>query len=436
MIQKLIEKKLKGLTKAALKKQRPKIVTITGSVGKTSTKEAIYNVLKTRFRVRRSQKNYNNEIGVPLTVVGQYSPGKSIFGWLGLFYKFLGLILFKDKNYPEVLVLEVAADKPGDLEYLMAMLPEGLLKVAVLTAVAPSHLEFFGDLEGVFKEKIIPFFYLTENGFAVLNKDNCDLAKIKQTAQKRFITYGVARGRAWGSLGEEGLEGDITAENIKVAEEGLAFTIKHQGNSAEFLLEGAVSPHQVYALLAGVCVGLALGMGFAETMAGLKNYSVLPGRMRKVEGIKGSLIIDDTYNSSPVAASCALEALSSLPFGKRKIAVLGDMLEMGRESEQLHRQVGKIAAGLELDYLFTFGKQAEFISKEATKEGMRESAVSHFFGQLGLCERLQELIQPGDVVLIKASQGMRLEKVTKALMARPQRAAGLLVRQGKKWLKK
>lgn len=427
-MKKLLEKKLKILTKLALKKQRPKIVTITGSVGKTSTKEAIYNVLEKKFKVRRSVKNYNNEIGVPMTVVGEDSPGKNPFGWLKVFFKFFSLIFWKKRNYPEVLVLETAADKPGDLQYLMKMLPQGLLKVAVLTAVSESHLEFFGNLEGVFKEKIIPFFYLTENGFAVLNEDDCDLEKIKQKAVQgqtlyKFITYSLHK------------KADVVADNLRVEDKGVAFTIKCEGNSAEFLMEEAVSFHQVYAVLAGVCVGIALGMELTEILSGLKNYNILPGRMRKIKGIHESLIIDDTYNSSPVAALRALQALQGLPFGRRKIAVLGDMLEMGPQSEQLHRQIGRLAAELKIDYLFTFGKQAEFISKEAVTAGMRESAVLHFYGQLGLREHLEGFLQSGDVVLIKASQGMRLEKLVKALMESPERAPKLLVRQDKEWLK-
>lgn len=404
--------------------QRPKIITITGSVGKTTTKEAVFAVLEKKFNVRRSLKNFNNEIGVPLTVVGCDSPGKSVAGWIEVFFKFIGLALFKRKKYPDVLVLEIAADKPGDLKYLMSMIPKKLLKATVLTAVSASHLEFFGDIDGVFKEKTLPFGYLKDNGFAILDKDNCDFEKIRQKFQKKFITYAIKQ------------PAEVTAVDLRATKEGITFIIKYHGNSSEFLLEDAVSPHQVYSLLAGVAVGISLDMSFADIISGLKNYSVLPGRMKKIKGINNSLIIDDTYNSSPIAATMALQALSKLPLGRRRIAVLGDMLEMGKQSEKLHRHIGEIAAKANIDYLFAFGPQAKFIAQQAVKSGMHQSTVKHFSGQLKLTEHLKNMIQRDDVILIKASQGMRLEKVVKSLMEYPKRAPKLLVRQNKEWLKK
>ena len=423
-MQKFLEKKLKILTKAALRIQRPKIITITGSVGKTSTKEAVFAVLEKKFNVRRSLKNFNNEIGVPLTVVGCDSPGKSVAGWVEVFFKFVGLSLWRLKRYPDVLVLEIGSDKPGDLKYLMDMIPRRLLKAAVLTAVSASHLEFFGDIDGVFKEKTAPFGYLRDNAFAILNKDNCDFEKVRQKLQKKFITYAIKQ------------PAEVTAADLKATKEGITFVIKYHGNSSEFLLADAVSPHQVYALLAGVSVGISLGMSFADIISGLKNYSILPGRMRKIKGINNSLIIDDTYNSSPIAAVMALQALSKLPLGKRRIAVLGDMLEMGEQSEKLHRHIGEIAAKSNIDYLFAFGPESKFTAEAAIKSGMHKSTVHHFSGQLKLTEYLEKMLKPDDVILIKASQGMRLEKVVKSLMEYPKRAPKLLVRQNKEWLKK
>jgi len=427
MVQKIVEKILKRLTIVALKKQRPWIITITGSIGKTSTKEAIYNAIKNNFKVRRSQKNYNNEIGVPMTVLGQYAPGKNIFGWLKVFFKFLRLGMFKSKKYPKVLILEIGSDKPGDLKYLMEMLPQDLLRASVLTAVTEAHLEFFGDMEGVFKEKITPFFYLTASGFIIINKDHCDSEKTKELTLRRgagFITYSIEN------------DADVMVDKIRIDERGVAFTIKQQDNSAEFLLKNAIAKHQAYALLAGVCVGKVLGVSFAETVAGLRNYTILAGRMRKIEGINRSLIIDDTYNSSPLASVKALEALSALPYGKRKIAVLGDMLEMGNYSEDLHRRVGKSVVNSKIKYVFTLGKQAKHIFNAAIESGFPPANIRQFHHYRDLSGFLKGFIEPDDVILIKASQGMRLERVTKSLMANLEQADTSLVRQNKRWLKK
>jgi len=427
MIQRIIEKQLKILTKRVLKKQKPKIITITGSVGKTTTKEAVYNAIKNKFNTRRSQKNYNNEIGVPMTVVGSLSPGKNLFGWLKIFIKFFRLSFFYNKNYPQVLVLEVGADKPGDLKYLMEILPKDQLKVCVLTAVSETHLEFFGDMEGVFKEKITPFNYLTASGFAVVNKDNVDAERVRQLISSRgaeFITYSINE------------NADVTASKIKSESKGLSFTIKYNNNSAEFLLKNAISTHQIYSLLAGVCVSIALGINFSEAISGLKNYNILPGRMHLIKGINDSLIIDDTYNSSPTAIEKALKAVSNLNYGRRKIVVLGDMLEMGSQSQELHYEVGKMIAKLKIDYIFTSGKQAKYIFDSALKAGFIASKAKHFDEQMDLVSFLISFIEKDDVFLIKASQGMRFEKIVKSIMENPEKADVQLVRQSKEWLNK
>lgn len=425
MLQKIIEKQLKFLTKAVLKKQKPKIVTITGSIGKTSTKEAVYNAIKNKFSVRRSQKNYNNEIGVPMTVVGEMSPGKSLFGWIKIFIKFFKLAFFYNKDYSQVLVLEIGADKPGDLKYLMEMLPKDQLKACVLTAVSEAHLEFFGDLKGVFKEKITQFFYLTASGYAISNKDSVDSERIRQLISSRavgFITYSIDK------------DADVIATEIKPESRGLSFVIKHNNNSAEFLLKNAISSHQAYALLAGVCVAVALDVSFSEAISGLKNYNILPGRMHLIRGINSSLIIDDTYNSSPEPAKKALKAVSALNYGRRKIVVLGDMLEMGSQSQDLHYEIGKLITDLNIDYVFTLGKQAKFIFDAVIKAGFIATNAEHFHEQMDLVSFLASFIEKNDVLLIKASQGMRFEKIVKSIMENPEKADVQLVRQSKEWL--
>lgn len=392
MIQKNIEKILKGLARAVLKRQRPRVVTVTGSVGKTSTKEAIYVVLKSKFRVRRSVKNYNNEIGVPMTIFGTKSPGKNILGWFWVYMKAVWLGSFKHKEYPQILILELGADKPGDLEYLMEMIPSELLKAAVLTAVSPAHLEFFGTMEKVLEEKTTPFKYLPENGKAIINKDcvNYDKADV-------FYSLDQAM--------------DMTSQ--------------------------FVYPHQAYAPLAGIAVGKVFGISEQEAkQALLKNYKILPGRGRKIKGVSGSTIIDDTYNSSPLSAKRALEALKKLSCSGRRVAVLGDMLELGEGSSRFHREVGKLAAELQIDYLVAYGKEAENIAEGAEVAGMPQSNILRFRDLEKIVDFLKNLIQAGDAVLIKGSQGVRMEKIVKALMAEPKKAGGLLVRQNKEWLKK
>ena len=392
MLQKILEKILKKLARAVLRKQRPKIVTITGSVGKTSAKEAVYIALKNKFKVRRNIKNYNNEIGVPLTIFGCQSPAKNIFLWKWVILKAVFLSLVKLKRYPQVLVLEIAADKPGDLKYLMEIFPSDLLKAAVLTAVSPAHLEFFGVMQNILKEKTTPFAYLPKNGTAVINKESCDLE---------------------GVLAETGR---------------LPFSIFYGLEQAGEMTKRFVFPHQAYAISAAVAVAGLFGINEQEARQILaRGYRILAGRGRKIRGINNTTIIDDTYNSSPLSAKMALEALKNFPCKEegRHIAVLGDMLELGKDSPVFHRQVGERARELNIDYLITYGKEAKNMGSER-----------HFSEQQKLIDFLKGFIELNDVILIKGSQATRMEKTIKALMAEPERAKELLVRQSKKWLKK
>lgn len=420
-MKKLIQKLLKILTRRVLEKQRPQVITVTGSVGKTSTKQAICLVLNGKFSVRGGAKNYNNELGVPLAVLGLESPQKSVIGWLKLFALGFCLSLFKESNYPEILVLEIGADKPGDLKYLLEMIPAGLLKAAVLTAVAPAHLEFFGTMEKIFQEKISPFFFLAKDGLAIINRDNCDVQKIKEKIHSVVITFGIKQ------------PADITINNIRQVESGLSFQLKNNGQALDFFLPEAVYFHQIYPLLAAVAVGVFYKMNLRDISQNLANYVPPAGRMRRFKGQNESLIIDDTYNSSPESCKRALEALSTLTQAKRKIAVLGDMLELGEMSEEFHKTIGQIAARLKIDCLVSYGQMAQFIAKAGQESGLAKEQVFSFFDLEKISGFLKKFIQAGDIILVKGSQGIRMEKIVKNIMAQPEKAKDLLVRQGEEW---
>ena len=420
-MKKLIFKILKIVALLVLQKQRPQIITVTGSVGKTSTKQAFCLVLAKKFSVRGGAKNYNNELGVPLAILGLESPRKSIIGWLKLFAKALGLILFKKNNYPEILILEIGADKPGDLKYLMEMIPNGLLRVAVLTAVAPVHLEFFGSMENIFQEKIYPFFCLAKDGLAVVNQDNCDASRIKEAIHSAMITYGV-KGQS-----------DVIIKNLKQTNDGLAFQLVEGGQTLDFFLPGGMGFHQVYPLLAAVAVGVFYEITLEEIAQNLTDYTPPPGRMRRLKGKGDSLIIDDTYNSSPESCKRALETLSSMPKAKRRIAVLGDMLELGETSEEFHKAMGQIAGRLKIDYIITYGQMAQFMAKGAQESGLSKERIFSFSDLQKISNFLKKFIQKGDMLLVKGSQGMRMEKIVKDIMAQPEKAKDLLARQSEGW---
>ncbi len=168
-LKKLLQLHLAMVAKAILKKYQPDIIGVTGSVGKTTSKDAIYAVLSHKFPARRNVKNYNNEIGLPLTIIGAETGGNSLLGWLSVFAKAAGLLLARDKNYPRILVLEMGVDRVGDMKYLTALAP---CKAGVVTSVAPVHLEYFKTLERIAREKSVIVTHLKKDGWAILNGDN------------------------------------------------------------------------------------------------------------------------------------------------------------------------------------------------------------------------------------------------------------------------
>ena len=403
-LEKVLQKILKFFAEKTLKKYQPKVVVITGSIGKTSTKEAIYSVLSGKFKTRRSIKNYNNEIGVPLTILNCDSGEKSLWKWIRIFIKAIILNILKDKNYPELLVLEMAADKKGDIKYLMDIIPRKLLKVAVLTAITPVHLEFFETVNNIFEEKTTPFSYLGEKELAVINMDNCDVYRVKQKINSKLLTYGLSK------------DADINITEIKHNNSGLEFKINYKDETISSELKDAIADYQLYPLLASIGVGTYFGLELDEMVRFLKTYKILSKRMQKFEGIKNSIIIDDTYNSSPEALKKAIQALVNISFGQRKIIVLGDMLELGNDSETMHKQAGEIISKTDIDFLITFGEKAKYIFEEAIKNNFSEDNAFHFNNKEKIVELLKNEIKKDDVVLVKGSRGMEMEKIVEKII--------------------
>ncbi len=418
-MKKLLKKILRALASAILRKYNPDVIAITGSVGKTSTKEAIFIVLEQKFNVRKNIKNYNNEIGIPLTIIGKESGGKSLFRWLSVGFAGLRLILFKDKKYPQILILELGADHPGDIKYLASFVKP---KIGIITAVAPVHTEFFKNLESVAKEKGELIKALPKDGLAILNNDDKLVAEMASLTKAKILTFGF------------GANSGVGASEIK-NNTGINFKIRYQGNVLPVTLENIIASHLIYSVLPAFAVGARYNLNLIEIAAALKKYKSPPGRMNLISGIKKTQIIDDTYNSSPQAAAAALKVLTGLkvPPGSRRYAVLGDMLELGGLSEPAHREIGALVAELNIDVLITVGELSRDIAKNAKTAGMSEDLIFSFAATSEAGKFLQSRIGDGDIILIKGSQGMRMEKIVKEIMADPQFANELLVRQGKEW---
>lgn len=429
MLKKIIQFKLKVLARMIIAKYQPKIIGITGSVGKTSAKEAVLCVVGSKFRVRGSRKNYNNEYGLPLSIIGADSPGRDIFGWFNVFALALGLLIFRSKDYPEVLVLEMGVDKKGDMDYLNSIVA---CDIGVVTVIGHSHLENFGSIEEIKREKSKLISNLNKGGYAVLNYDDIRTREMAKNSKVRVLQYGFTEGA------------DLQASNLVFKFEetgnaaslsGSAFKVEYHGSMAPVILPEVIGTASAYAALAAVGVGLAMEMNLIEISSALRGFVSPKGRMKLVEGIKKTMIIDDTYNASPQSSLAAIDFIGRIKTEEsfRKVAVFGDMLELGAYSEEGHREVGRALAKAGFDLLVTAGERARDIGRGAVEAGLKEEQVFNFPDNSEAGRFVQDRLKSGDLILVKGSQGARMEKVVKELMADPLSAPAVLVRQEKEW---
>lgn len=363
---------LRSIAAYYLKQLGVPVVAITGSVGKTSTKEMIASVLSQRFRVHKTEGNYNNDIGLPLTI-------------------------FQMRESDEMAVLEMGISDFGEMRVLSGIARPD---TAVITNIGYCHLEFLHDRDGVFAAKTEIFENLKEDGHIVLNGDDDKLRAVRAVRGIRPVTFGIDSAcDVWAdhieSLGFEGMRADIHTEAGS-----LAVHIPIPGR------------HMVYNALAGACVGLIYGCTLAEIRAGIESVPSVDGRFH-IEKKASLTVIDDCYNANPVSMKASLSVLEEGT--GRKVAVLGDMGELGSDEVALHREVGTYAGGLKIDALYTCGTLAGQIG-EAAADINPQLARAHFPDLASLCLRLPGLLKAGDTVLVKASHFMGFEAVVETLL--------------------
>jgi len=408
-----------------LKKYKPKIVAITGSVGKTSAKDAVYTALSSAFFVRRSEKSFNSEIGVPLTILGCQNAWNNPLTWMKNILIGLGVILFKN-HYPKWLVLEVGADAPNDIKKIACWLKPD---VVVLTKFAevPVHVEFFKSPEAVIEEKKKLIEYLKKDGTLIINNDDEKMRSILAPQGTRKISFGFNDNSEI-----KGSNYQIVYENSKPV--GINFKVDSGGASVPLTLKGILGEHQVLPSLIALAVASSQGLNIVSASQALgKRESFQPGRMRLLAGIKQTILIDDTYNSSPIAVEKAINTLNNIEIsGGRKIAVLGDMLELGKYSTEEHKKIGKIVT-TSCDILIAVGMRSKEIVEGALLGGMSEKNILQFENSENAGKYLQNFIQTGDIILVKGSQSIRTEKIIEEIMAHPEKKSELLVRQEVEW---
>ncbi len=418
-------------SRLVLWKYKPKVITITGSVGKTSTKDAVYAVISKVSYVRKSEKSYNSQIGLPLTVLGCSNGWNNPISWLKNIFKGLWLFLVPHK-YPKWLVLEVGVGKPGDMRQTASWLKSDAV---IITAIGetPAHIEFFNSRKHLVDEKSSLIKTLKKDGLLILNADDEEVLQMKIKNKYRTITYGFRAGADVLGSGESILYSDAGVP------QGITFRVDEGGNSLPVVIEGVFGRNHVYASLAALALSLGLKFNMLTAVNALKNYDVPPGRMRLLKGINDSLIIDDTYNSSPFACQSALKTLGEVKMTPgslgRKIAILGDMLELGKHTIEAHKNIGQMAKE-NAQVLIVVGPRAQAIKEGALEAGMNQADILQFSDSRETANFIKTFVQKGDLVLVKGSQGMRMERVTEALLLDQENKNKLLVRQDEEWLKK
>ncbi|MBI2050778.1 MAG: hypothetical protein HYT31_03145 [Parcubacteria group bacterium] len=405
------------LARRVIQKYRPTVIAITGSVGKTAAKEAVYAAIKKKFKTRRSRGNFNTEIGVPLAIfdIG-WMPGRSPVRWCAVLLRAASLLV-RPCNYAKVLILEMGADKPGDIAALTAFVPPD---IAVITAISTAHTQAFGDAAGVAKEKGALFRAVRPGGWIVVNRDDAEVAKLAESSRAQRVSYALSEA--------EGV--DVFASDILVSETndtetgiaGMSFKVHAAGSVTPVLIRDALGSHWAYPALVAASVAGILGVNMVEVAEGLRELKLEPGRMRVLPGIKRTTIIDDTYNASPASMKAALQAVADLHRHGTVFAVLGDMLELGSLSEGEHRAIGQLIASLSgINVLITVGERARDIAAGAREAGMEEERVFEFGATQEAGLFVQQRMEKGDLVLVKGSRGMKMEAIVKEIMAEPRR---------------
>lgn len=393
-----------------------KLVIVTGSVGKTSTKVAIGTVLSERLRVRLHEGNYNSEISAPLAILGIDLPElRSIRGWLAVFSA--ARLRIHEPSDVDVIVQEIGTDRIGQVPHAGKYLQPD---IAVVTAVAPEHIEYFDSMEAVAQEELSAANFSKQ---AIINRDDIAGEYARYITNANISTYGSSASAEYHFI-----EDDFTLEG---GYEG-TFVAKDWSDPIKTTIH-VIGEQGLRAASAAGAVAIKLGLQADEIAKGIAKIQAVNGRMNPLRGVKHSLIIDDTYNSSPLAAKAALKALYSLN-APQKIAVLGDMNELGETSAAEHRALAELCDPSQLAWLITVGPQtAGFLAPIAKQKGCQ---VMAFRSPLDAGAFVHKVLEPGGVVLFKGSEGgIFLEEAIKIVLHSTGDEAHL-VRQSTAWMER
>lgn len=350
-------------------------ICITGSNGKTTTKEIIAHILSQEFPLLKTSGNYNNEIGIPLTLLGLNKSHK-------------------------LLVAEMGMRGLGEIKTLTNFIPPDF---AVITNIGEAHIGLLGSKDNIFKAKSELLQSLDKDGKAIINRDDPYFFKMLEIVKdKKVYTFGIEN------------RSDIMARNIRmVSDKGIRFTLEVQNDKSREIYFPLLGRYNIYNALAAVAVAFALGIELDLIERGLSSFKPLDLHMQLSNFYNDIKILNDSYNASPLSVKSALETLAEVAQNNRKIAILGDMLELGERTDFYHREIGKEVAKLSIDILITVGQGGKIIAQSSKEEGMAEERVFSFEKneKINLTKKLLNLIKPGNFVLLKGSREMKMEEI-------------------------
>jgi len=350
-------------------------ICVTGSNGKTTTKEIIAHILSQEFPLLKTSGNYNNEIGIPLT-------------------------LLRLKKSHKLLVAEMGMRGLGEIKTLTNFIPPDL---AVITNIGEAHIGLLGSKDNIFKAKSELLQSLDKDGIAIINKDDSYFFKMLEIVKdKKVYTFGIKN------------ESDIMACNIRmVSDKGIRFTLEVQNDKSREIYFPLLGRHNIYNALAAIAVAFTLGIELDLIERGLSSFKPLDLHMQLSNFYNDIKILNDSYNASPLSVKNALETLAEVARTNRKIAILGDMLELGEKTDFYHREIGKKVVKLSIDTLITVGSGGKIIARSSKEEGMAKERVFSFEKnkKLNLAKKLLNLTKPGDFILLKGSREMKMEEI-------------------------
>ena len=350
------------------------VVAITGSVGKTSTKDIVASTLSKKFHVLKTQGNFNNEIGLPLTI-----------------------LRLKDHD---AMVVEMGMNSFGEIRLLTNIAKP---TVAVITNIGTAHIGMLGSRENILKAKLEILEGLQENGTVIINNDNDLLHSWYENEKSKYpiITYGIQN------------PSDIQASNITSNEEGSTYTAKIKENCYPVTVKVG-GEHFVYNSLSAIAVSKVFDIPMQDVLNGILEFELTKKRMEMKKAKNGALVINDCYNANYDSMKVALDYLGKMP-DARKIAVLGDMLELGDYSKELHEKVGEAVAENQIDMLICVGNEAKNIAKKAEEKGMKKENIFRTNSNEEAIQILQEKMQKEDAILLKASNGLNFTQICNAI---------------------